>query len=574
MTVRKTSRWARWLALPIAVSLVAAACGGDDDTTTTDDVTVTTVDPNDDTDPADDTDTDETVTDEPVDAGAADDAANGLTPMPDGVDLDATIEMAYSVPPTMLDPDRSTTAGNDTYMYMWFDRLTEIGPDLEVLPYLATEWAYGDDGTTFTLTLREDAMFHDGTPFDADAVVANLNRSLTLEGSVTAAALAGVESVEKLGDFEVQLNLPEARPANLPVLFAGNSGAMISPTFIEDGTADLAAELADIGSGPYRAIDYRPGQGVTYERAPNYWDPGRQLAAEFSIDQVDPAARINGVRTGAFDLGQSAASDAAEAISIGETGAFNYLPYTINTVYGALFNPGSDGDLGNQQVRQAIMHAMDREAINEGLFDGLCEARFQPFPEGNKYHFPAIEERYPHDPELARQLIEESGIDNPTFDIEVSPGSYEPFAQVMQAQLADVGITMNIVPAETAAAPANFITGASESVYLVVLAYADVASVYANWYGGPFGNMLNPEVPETEAIRETAAAANDASLSEEEQLAAWEQVFTDIQELAVFAAGCAAPQVWMSAPSVIGVEDMPFIWAGAVVPYSIGKLAD
>ena len=143
----------------------------------------------------------------------------------------------------------------------------------------------------------------------------------------------------------------------------------------------------------------------------------------------------------------------------------------------------------------------------------------------------------------------------------------------MQAQLADVGITMNIIPAETSAAPANFVTGVSDSLYLVVPAYPDLASLYSNWFGGPFSNLLNPDVPEAAAIRDAAAAANDASMTEDEQIEAWRAVYSDIQDLAVFAAACAAPQVWMSDPAVTGVAEMPFIWRGSVVPYTIGKRA-
>ena len=528
MTVRRNSRWSRWLVLPIAAALVAAACGDDDDAgdTAVEDTSVEETSVVDtsaaDTSIADTSVEDTSVEDTSVEDTTGDGAgsADGLTPVPDGLDLDASVNMAFSVAPNQLDPHRSATAGNNTYWYLWFDRLTEITNDLDVVPMLATEWSYSDDGTTFDMSLREDVVFHDGTPFNAEAVVANINRAKTIEGSVVANSLAGVESVEATGEYEVRFNLPEAQPANLPVLLSGNAGAMISPTFIANETVDLLEEIADVGSGPYQVVDWQPGQSVSYVRAPEFWDPGRQLLAELTISLVDPAARINGVRTGEFDVGQSAATDSAEAISIGESGGFSYHPEVINTVYGALFNPAM-GDLANQQVRQAIMYAMDREAINEGLFEGRCEPRFQPFPEDSKYFFPEIEERYPYDPEMARQLVAESGIENPTFDVEVSPGSYEPFSQVMQAQLADVGITMNIVPAETSAAPVNFITGASESVYLVVLAQPDLASVYSNWYGGTFGNLLNPEVPEAAAIREVAAGANDASLTEEEQLEAW-----------------------------------------------------
>lgn len=581
----------RWLAVPVVAALIAASCGGDDDdggtgadgtggATAGDTGTAGGTATGSETGTAGGTATGTgtgtgtaTVSEtSDTGGGGGGGGGEGLTPVPEGVDLDASIKMSYSVAFQSLDPDLSRTAGDNTYMWMMYDRLTEIDEDLEVVPMLATEWAYSDDGTTFTMQLRDDVQFHDGTPFDADAVVANIDRTLTVEGSATAAQLDGVESVEATGPYEVTFHLPEARPSNLPVLLAGNPGAMLSPAWIADPSYDLSTETGDAGSGPYRAVEVRPLQGVSYVRAEDFWDPGRQLAAEFSIDLVDPAARINGVRSGEFDLGQSAATDSSQAIELGESGAFNYYPKVINTVYGALFNAAASGSVGNLQFRQAIRYALDLDAMNEGLFEGRCEPRWQSFPEGSKYFFPEIEELFPHDPDKARELVEESGVD-PEFSIEVSPGSYEPFSQVMQAQLAEVGITMNIVPAETSAVPTDFITGKADAIYLVVLAHPDPASLWANWFGGPFSNMVPESLPETAAIRTAAAAINDASLSQDEQIAAWKDVYTQVAELATFIPGCAAPQVWMSNPSVIGVEEMPYIWSGSVVPYTIGKLA-
>jgi peptide/nickel transport system substrate-binding protein len=476
--------------------------------------------------------------------------------------------MSYSVGPTSLDPHKSTSAGNNTYMWMMYDRLTEIANDLSVKPQLATKWAYAADGKSFDMTLRSGVTFHDGTPFNADAVIGSINRAKTTEKSAVAASLAGVASVEKVSDTEVKFVLPDAKPSNLPQLLAGDAGVMISPKFLANET-DLATGFADIGAGPYSPTDFKPGQSVTYERAKNFWDPGRALAAKFTIQFADPAARINGVQSGTFDMGQAAASDAAQAIELGKGGAFDYVPYVINTVYGALFNP-TKGDLANPMIRQAIQYATDQDAMNAGIFDSTCEVRTQPFPATSKFFFPEIEKRYPFDLAKAKDLIQQSGIANPSFDIEVSSGSYEPFAQVMQQQMKDAGITMNIVTTDTNAVPPDFITGKASAIYLVVLGAADLASLWANWFGGPFGNLVPKGTPEGDAIRAEAATADNAALSEADQLKAWDKVYTDINELATFDPGCAAAQVWMS-KNLVGIKEMPYIWSGAVVPYTIGK---
>ncbi|MCK5500198.1 MAG: ABC transporter substrate-binding protein, partial [Tritonibacter mobilis] len=149
----------------------------------------------------------------------------------------------------VLDPDQSRTfVGRIVYASLC-DKLVDITPDLEIIPQLATAWQLSDDGKTITMQLREGVVFHDGTPFNAEAVAANIERSKTLDESRRKSELASVTSTEVTGDYEIKLHL--AGPdATLMAQLADRAGMMLSPTAAAEAGADFG--LNPVCSGPFR----------------------------------------------------------------------------------------------------------------------------------------------------------------------------------------------------------------------------------------------------------------------------------------------------------------------------------
>ena len=103
------------------------------------------------------------------------------------VDPDAVFRFGDTLPITTLDPHKATGAGYNVWLFPVYDRLVHVGPDGSTQPGLATDWSFSDDGLTLTMHLREGVTFQDGTPFDADAVKANIERGQTLETSAVSA---------------------------------------------------------------------------------------------------------------------------------------------------------------------------------------------------------------------------------------------------------------------------------------------------------------------------------------------------------------------------------------------------
>lgn len=534
--MRKGTRLHRLLAIGVAMVILLAACGDDDE-----DVA------------------------EPNGPRSNEAAASG------DVDPNGTLVMGFTAGATSLDPHLGR-AGDMTFWGLVFDRLTEISnEDLSVEPMLATEWSFSEDGSTFDMSLREDVIFQDGTPFNADAVVASIDRAKTIEGSTVANSLAPVDRVEAVDEYTARFHLG-GPIANLPAVLASPAGAMISPAAIEAG-ADLSTDPGDAGSGGYVVAAHTPLETTTFRRAPNVWNPLSGRLAELRIDYAPASeARLNGLQSGEFDLIAATGTDAVFGLELMEEDEFEGEPVMINTIHGVMLNP-TRGVLADQRVRQAINYAIDREAIAEGLFDGNCEQRFQVFPEGTAWHLPGVDDQYPYDPDRARELIAETGLSDVTFELRAPVGpSYQPLAQVMQAQLAEVGITANVTTGELSTSAVDFPTGKLDALSLVVLGQSDPGIVLAQWYlGGGGAGMLPPDFEATSSIRQQAAAALENGLTHEERLDRYTDIFTELGDQSVWVPGCATMQVWVHGPDVVGAAEMPFIWQGTVVPYTLGK---
>ena len=353
-------------------------------------------------------------------------------------DPQAVFRWANAVGLSRFDPHRATSSNDNTHLFLTYDRLVHTDADGQPVPGLATEWAFTADGLALDLTLREGVTFHDGTPFDAAAVQANIERAKTVEGSAVAPELATVESAEVTGPHSVRLHL-SAPNAALPLVLSDRAGAMVSPVAFDDPELDQNP----VGAGMFRVTSYQPGARISYRAAPDYWDPEavRVAGIDMSI-YTDPVTRLNALRTGEVDATVLSPDQVEEARATGirvEPGR------TTNFWY---FQPNrARSEFGDVRVRQALWHAIDRQALVDALARGYGKLSAQPVPEWSSAHDPDIgPDPYPHDPQRARDLLAEAGLaDGFTFEalVATSP-DVQRHAEAIQADLAAVGITMEM----------------------------------------------------------------------------------------------------------------------------------
>ena len=387
---------------------------------------------------------------EPADTAAGDDEEETTETEEEDTreaDPSATFRFGDPVGPSRFDPHLSTIGQDIRHFAPVYDRLVHLSPDGDPIPGLASSFEYSDDGLEFQMELEQGVTFHDGEPFDAEAVAANIERGQTLEGSSVAADLAVIEEVEVVDEHEVIFHLAEPN-AMLPGMLSHRAGAMVSPGAFDNDDLDIMP----VGAGMYEVTEHRPDDTIVYERYDDYWDEEVVGADRFELQILpDDAARFNALRTGDVDLAFLTGRQVSEAEGAGliveSDTALHYLVLYLNRSHEALEDP---------QVRQAMNHAIDRDAIVESVLFGYGEASVQPFPEGYWAHNPDYPgDYYEFDPDRARELLEEAGYgDGFEFEMLVTAlGTYEQTGEAVQNMLDEIGITANITmvePAQTA----------------------------------------------------------------------------------------------------------------------------
>lgn len=352
----------------------------------------------------------------------------------------------------VLDPDQSRTfVGRIVYASLC-DKLVDITPDLEIIPQLATSWSTSDDGTAITMQLREGVVFHDGTPFNAEAVAANIERSQTLETSRRKSELASITGTEVTGEYEIVLTL--AGPdATLMAQLADRAGMMVSPTAAEAAGDDFG--LNPVCSGAFSFTERVAQDKIVLTKFDDYWN-----ADAIHFDSVtflpipDTTVRLANLQAGDIDmLERLNATDLAQAnddpdIVVDSAVSLGYQAITFNINNG----PRGDTPWGNdKRLRQALSYAIDREALNQVVFEGAFAPGNQPFPSTSPWYNQSLplEAR---DIDKAKALLAEAGFpDGLELDVQV-PNSTEPLAvmQVVQAMAAEAGIDIKLTSKEFA----------------------------------------------------------------------------------------------------------------------------
>ena len=347
---------------------------------------------------------------------------------------------AYTAYASSWDPIDSINGADITFWYPVYDTLlyqNEVG---EIEPRLATKFTESDDLKSMTLTLQEGLTFADGTPFDAEAVKFNLDRNRSAESKING-DLYQIASVEVVDPLTVKINV-NGGLGSLAVSLAARGGVMVSPAAAQAGTI----KNEPVGIGGYKVTEQVPGDHVDYEKVDGYWDPDAQKVATMTYKLIsDDQTRYNALAAGELDAAQinpDQLDDAEKAgLNVIAKPSAVFLYVALNT---------ADAPLDDPEVRKALNMAIDRESIAEGMYDGHCTPQIQPFSEDSPGYSKKIGDGldiFPYDPEAAKKILEDKGItevqmSNTTPNVTI----YTKFAEVVQDQLADIGVTVSVKP--------------------------------------------------------------------------------------------------------------------------------
>lgn len=325
-----------------------------------------------------------------------------------------------------------------------YDSLLLREPDGTLSPMLATEWTYNEDQSVLTLKLKDGVTFSDGAVFDAEAVKANLEHFQSGNGPQMSmlAALSGIKVIDA---SSIELTLSKPDPA-FTYYLSQAAGLMGSPKAL---TTD-GIKTVPVGSGPYvmdKASSVKDSVNV-FNARDGYWNKDLQKFDKVTFKVLtDVTARTNALVSGQVDATILDPKNGKQAEGANMKPAINQVDWQglLLMDRDGVKNPA----LGNLKFRQALNYAFDRETILEQIMLGQGTATSQPFGEESGAWVDSLESKYTYDPAKAKALLKEAGFETgASISVPSFPG-FEPMLAVLKQQLADVGVTLEVLPAAT-----------------------------------------------------------------------------------------------------------------------------
>jgi ABC-type transport system substrate-binding protein len=467
-------------------------------------------------------------------------------------DTRAVLRVGYTIAPTGLDPHNNASAiGQVPYLFPLYDRLTQIvsGPKLE--PMVAKSWTFAPDGRSVTFALRDDVTFHDGTPLRADAVKASFDRAMTLPSSTVKSSFSMVSGVTVVDPLTVRIDTN--RPASdLPYVLSAVPGSIINPKSINRADLDKVPD----GSGPFVATSVRLGDGVSYQRAPSYWDPRAQQLAGLEVRGItNDNARLGALRSGELDAMLSKVGQYEQSSKLGD--GFGFHSYPAAATYAIYLNTARP-NIDQAKVRQALNYAIDRDGLNKGVLAGQCAPTSQPLTDvyAGQGHLTTPPVTYTKDVAKAKQLLAEAGLPN-GFEMRMIVGSglspQDKMAPVLQAQLAEIGVKLDIDAQDPVQVNGLWKTGTEYEAYLQTRTAGPTGAItLRDSYLLP--NRFPGPVPA--GFVDAVGAAFDSNLAAEQVDKTLQQASTIAVDQAMDVFLCALPTQVAYKTSVTGMDTL------------------
>lgn len=345
----------------------------------------------------------------------------------------------------------------DTFLVNWasvatnvFDGLTYRGPDLELVPGLATEWEVLDDGTRIRFTLREDVTFHNGEPFNAEAVKFTFERLLGDEGAQgpQRSNYTAIERVEVIDEHMVDFHLSEPDPVLLTKL-AGYGAMIVPPNYLTEH-GDDHFNTHPVGTGPFQVTEYQPREAVKLEAYEQHWG-GTPALDDITYRFIsEPSTAVAELQAGRVDIVIPPTIPIGMIDTIENHEGIGVVSVSSPTVEALRFNT-QEGVTTDERVRKAMIMAVDRQAIIDSILAGEGEM-IASFQSAQSFGHDSELAPLPYDPERARELLREAGVAPGTkvqIDVRGNDSTFGEVAQVVASYLQGVGLSASIQPYET-----------------------------------------------------------------------------------------------------------------------------
>jgi peptide/nickel transport system substrate-binding protein len=362
-----------------------------------------------------------------------------------GVQAQTTLRIGLAEDPDLLDPTMGRTYVGRIVFAALCDKLFDIDEKLNIVPQLALSHETSADGKEITLKLRPGVKFHDGEPFDAEAAKFSLERHLTLPGSFRKPELGAIDHVDVIDPLTIKLVL-KTPYSPLVAQLADRSGMMVSPKAAKEQGDKFGQH--PVCAGPYKFVERVQQDRIVFEKFADYWNKENvHIDRIVYLPLVDATVRLANLKSGGLDLIERLLATDIKAVQADPK--LKLASATELGYQGVWLNIGNDKTKGplsqSVKVRQALDLSIDREAINQVVFNGEFKASNQWLSPEHPYYQQAFPVRG-RDVAKAKALLKEAGVATPvSVDFMVPKGAEaEATAQVIQSMAAETGFDLKI----------------------------------------------------------------------------------------------------------------------------------
>lgn len=465
-------------------------------------------------------------------------------------DMSNTLIMARAADTTGLDPHTQTAFASLRLLELVYEPLVVLDANLNIVPALAEAWEFSDDAMTLTMNLRQGVTFHDGSDFTAEDVVASFNRILAEEtGAAARANYLSIDSIDTPDDYTVVFNL---NVADVPLLaaMASINAAIVPSEVVESG--DFATSA--IGTGPFILDEYIPEEVTRLSANADWWGEGPFVDGVEMRVIPDEASILAALRAGEIDFALLNDPLIATLLRGDDNIVLNAVPALAYHVF--QLNPAR-APMDILEVRQAISCAIDRQevldtaSLGEGTVTGPLTIPAYQVPTSEFFC-------YEKDVARAQELMAQAGVE--PFTLKVIVATAEPptalsEAQSIQAQLAEIGITLEIEPLELSVYVDRWLAGDFDTAVALNGGRPDPYTMYARYWTST-GNLQGVTNYIDDTLDELMAAGRA-----EPDLNARLDIFTRFQQHLTE----VSPWIWLyngfeytaHQPYVVGFEPNP-----------------
>jgi peptide/nickel transport system substrate-binding protein len=392
-----------------------------------------------------------------------------------------TLRIGLAEDPDILDPTLARTYVGRIVFAALCDKLFDIGPELEIVPQLASGWEWTDDNKGLIVKVRSGVKFQDGEPLDAAAVKFSIERHLTMPGSNRKAEISAVARVETIDDHTVKLVLSTPF-APLLAQLTDRAGMIVSPKAAQASGENFGSH--PVCAGPFKFVERVAQDRIVLERFADYWDKDKiKLERIVYLPIPDSTVRLANLQSGGLDMIERVAAHDLETVrkdrrlKLSTITGLGYTGITVNLGNGERAKTPLGQDA---RVRQALELSIDREALNQVVFSGEFQPGNQWVSPTNPYYVKELPIPA-RDVNKAKQLLAAAGVPTPVVAMMV-PNAPEilQVAQVIQAMAKDSGFDIRIQATEFASS-------------LQLASKGDFEAYLIGWSGrtDPDGNIYN-----------------------------------------------------------------------------------